>query len=80
MHLIATQCGSWGSCINCDTLLTAKAKFGLVVERYCREPALLRYSVGSLIVEPSNLLNVDDADIGEEISFTSNILVFDSRS
>lgn len=66
--------------MNCDTLLTAKERFGLVVERYCREPTLLRYSVGSVIVEPSNLLNVDDADIGEEIGFASNILIFDSGS
>jgi hypothetical protein len=41
---------------------------------------VLRYKVGSVIVEPSNLLSMVEADKGVEIDFASNILVFVRRS
>lgn len=57
-----------------------KAKSGHVRDRYWREPTVLRYSVGSIIVEPSNLLKVEDADMGEEIGFANVIFVLERMS
>jgi len=37
---------------------------------------VLRYSVGSVIVEPSNLLRMEEEDIGVATGLASSILVF----
>jgi hypothetical protein len=66
--------------MNCDTMLMAKERSSLVRERYCRDPTVLRYIVGSVIVGPSYLLKVDEADIGEEIGFAKSMLVLNNKS
>jgi hypothetical protein len=66
--------------MNCDTLLMAKERFGLVREGYCRDPTMLQHIVGLVIVGPSYLLKVDEANIGEEIGFAKSMLVLDNKS
>jgi len=51
-----------------------------VKERYCNDPTVLRYRVGSSIGSPEKAERLEEDAIGEEIGLASCIFVFFKRS
>jgi hypothetical protein len=61
--------------MNCDNLFTVKAMSGRVIDRYCRAPIILRYSVGSENTSPSKVDKIIEVDIEVQTGFASAIFV-----
>ena len=66
--------------MNCSTLFTENEMSGLVNERYCKPPTMLRYLLASVIAWPLVLDKMLEGHAGVEIPLADAMFALAKRS